>query len=534
MTASNIGAVTGLWCVISGAKHPLMSCRINMGIPVERCTCTVVPVIGQNGFGETASSDWVAAIVPGTSAVIEMDWLQDEKTTTIVLFEGFTTVTQFSSYMGSVSVGGAVGLTITFAHKTAMLGAVALGEREFIPSGSHRPAFTGEPLTSEFGAVVGEGRFGTKALMETRIATHIRDILDLLTQWYTNTTESPLVDVKALVKASTSPAKDIIGDSKEALIGGVRQTTYDAVQGALASRGTLLGIFSALAQYSMLVMVPRLRDCVLVPDVPVHKFTEGLILEKANVVQVARQQLLSALPIARIRVHSYIPYPWQAQSLQSPQYRVNLEGDAVPVSSTYPPEDIDAGRGGTLLLDIPPILKNLLNLAYCTTAASDKEVVPIGQDPTVNTTGATQTKESSTVQKQVDGATIGTEAAKMLYGIHAASAATASVSLVPSYVFSGTLRTDVLKDKITWTDDSIYSPVGHCLRFNVPINLLAEVSEPSFVGYVNGMSVAVNCETAMVNVELQVSHVRTLSIDEKHSIKKGDHPLYETPEGAVE
>jgi len=525
--------VKGLWLEANGSRIPLMSVEARLEMPAP--SCTVVPIVGKAPLdGKKDTTKEVNALSIGTKTKVVMIWNGKE----VTLFSGRVAYKRFDHFTGNYPTTSTFVPVINIGHNVLDLSSVAMTTMIFSRengSSLYMP-FSGTSATEGTGAF-SVNKYNTLSLSKRQLAAHIVDILDAVAEWYQQVAHGgqALVKVKELVKPSTCTYREDLVRSGESMAPSILYATRNTIANSAMGKQTFYALLSALADYCMLSIIPRLNDVTLVPETVGFKPPEDApVISRKYVTRVRYGESRKEIPINRVMVNFVDVCTWlppqmaNDMNIKIDPNRTSLDyKDVAQTGSVYPAAEKDKSFLNAVQASPPPILQGLLlgSLSTRGRKPSDEGTTTLGgglgtADETVDQGG-----EVAHVQSSAEALTIGEATAKLLYGALAYSGGLIEVSMA----FDGLLAHG---KQIKGSDGSIYALLGKVITVNAAMPYEEDSAASSFVGYVNSVTVSVNTQAPSLGCTLTLSNVRPKGEDDKHSIKLSEHPLYSNVESA--
>lgn len=527
MNSALTSKITGLWLEANGNRLPLMVADVKLEMPLP--SCTVMPVVGNAPIdGKRVDPQTLDALTIGTKAkVIIVLGGRD-----VTLFSGRVVYRRFDHFRGAYPTSSTFVPIISLGHNILDLSSLVMTTVIFSSNtGSTKyPPFIGGMYGWD-----ATGRFSTDALASRQLASHIREILSLLADWYQRVSDGgeALVNVNNLVKASTCAYRDIITSmGPKPLADAVIKLTSDVVNNAVVGRQTFYNILNALADYCLLSIIPRLEDAVLVPEtVGFKRPVNAPIISRKYVTRVRYGESKKAIPINRVAVNYTSTYGWSPEETAGrSESIVTLSGSSVYPGSFYPKAEAGKTFLNAIQVSAPPILSKLL--VGVSTVSGDKQadIIPSTMEDGAYATakadrGLSQSGEAPFNQSTEDAITIMEATEKMMYGSLAYSGGMVEISLVLEGLIAHS-------KSIKHSDGSIYALLGQVIGVEAALPGEQTQASSSFVGYVNSVAISVNLQASDLSCQITLSNVRTKAEDDQHSIALSEHPLYENVEDA--
>lgn len=527
MNDVNILSVTGL----DLNDRPISAAEISFsvgGLP----TANLVPVTGESVERRTHNSEWVSSLTYGDPGklVITTDRGSFD------LFHGRVSGVGVSASPGGFSSPSTSTTAIQLAHNAAALDGVVLGVREFTNNSLRRDVFRNKEAHKDHLYATFENLLYTDALRRLELGVHARDITHIFSEWYQNTIGE--ADVKGLVKAVAVACSGIESNHRDKLEGSAADTTIRAITGAMASKTSLWQILRSMAEQFFLRSIPRLQDVVLVPNAPGMVFDNGLRFGNEHVLSVSDVRRIPALPTTRVCVYMVRPAQHMAEQEINPEYTVDPRGTRGGHDYYYYPRKSSASDS-LIMLSVPPILRNIMS-SILTEGGDHPAHSPIdrlmcvdGGEVFDDLSSRDLTGSPAISQSPGEAVLVGDMAARMLYCAYAYQERQATISLAPGYVFSERFRRDLQRAGERWEDGSIFGLLGKTVSFQSPYADNVATTRQVMVGNVNSVRVNVNTTSPLLDVILNLTHVRTEKMDRLHSLKTGQHPLYPNLQGPL-
>lgn len=509
---------------------PLKSVAITMGID-SPCTCTCVPITGRDRIkGKKSDPDYIERLDPSMRCRIDLDIKEkgDIGGNADTIFVGRPVASEMQ--MSTNPFGSRLNTTVMLQHiALSDLSGVAIGQRSYyriLPNARVR-AFRIDPNAS---SCFSEQAFTNLHLLQNMTAVYLKDLCVALANWYMNISGTKGVDVASLLKAVPCVIKPSILNvmtngtnySRYSVAGSFSRAVMMAVNGAAASKATLMSILSTLSSFAMLTLIPTTRSYVISPKLDVSRWTEqtGTHIPRSDMTEVDCPTSIARFPVEVVGLNKrFGSLFFRQDGATQAIHGVTDWGDTFiypPVQSMY----------GVMLVDPPPIIAGIINCSSArnTVAQTPSSVNDGGKGRLVNSAGA-----SPLIPDKFAPPYLGSVSARLMWSKLAYAHRTARIRVLPHWVFSKGYDSDV---HAVYEKGVPWSLIGKEVRFRMPYDPDGVGDADVFyVGYVKGMSLQASVEGPYLDVTLNLTNVRTASEDLKYALPSQSNPLYDNIDG---
>ena len=294
------------------------------------------------------------------------------------------------------------------------------------------------------------------------------------------------------------------------------------VNGAAASKATLLSILSTLGSFAMLTLVPTTKTYVITPKLDISRWTEdtGVHIPRSVMTEVDCPTAMQRFPIEVVGLNKRFGSKFFKQDGGNQVVSGVMDWGDTFIYPKLP------SSTGVLVVDPPPILANLIN---CASSRATVTIPPVpvnngGVGVLRNSIGATPLMPDKNAP-----AYLGSVAVRLMWSKLAYAHRTARISVLPHWVFSKGFDSDVhalYENGVPW------SIIGKDVRFRMPYDPDGVGdADVMYVGYVKGMSLQASVEGPSLGVTLSLTNVRTEAEDRKFALPSQSNPLYVNVDG---
>lgn len=503
---------------------PLKAVTMSMGIDTP-CVCTCEPVIGYDRLnGKKADPKVIEKLDPTKRYSIRLNIrssgdIGGNKST---MFVGRPMGSGMN--MATNPLGSSVQSSITLQHVAhSDLGGVAIGQRSYYRYFDHIIDFRMNPNSE---SNMGNIMLDNKHLAQHYIAWYLKDLCDALAKWYMNNGWGTGIDVGSILKAVPCVVKESItsvvtrGDkgSVNSVAGCFRRAVETAFNGAAARKASLMSILSTLSSFGMLTLVPTSRTLVITPRLDVCRWSKktGVTAHRSDVTTVDSVTTIGRLPVEVVALNKRFGASYLVTDGANP----NIHGLTSWGSNfIYPRKKTNMG---VLIVDPPAIISGLLDTAanIATVGEALPSIYEGGYGTTRNTSGATPLLVASGMTKR-----LGDAAAQLMWCKFAFANRSATLSLLPHWVFSKSFDSDV---HAQYETGEPWSLLGKELKFTMPYDTDGGSSKDvTYIGYVKGMTVMAHVEGPALSVTANLTNVRTEEEDALFAPYVEANPLYD-------
>ena len=519
--------VTDLYLKVDSLDKKIPLDHVNISMQVNgACTCTCVPCIGRDKLnGKTVNPNFIDLITPSSVCSIYLKVKKGNESCKNdgLIFRGRMLGSDLT--VNNHPLGSSAGIKIVLRHiAEADLMGVSIAQRSYYRNGAEWEPFRIDMSKTSYSE---DSAFLTDSLEQKKIAVYLKELCEALVKWYMNGDSE--VKVNSILKAVPCVVKKSISDiliksTGENMPGSVQEAFVRAVktafQGALSSKATLMAILSSLASFGMLSLVPTRKSLVIAPTLAVSRWTlkTGFFLPRMWISGIYNPYTPGRFPIERVALNRSFSCFYDKADIRD----ISISGlFSYGQRYTYP-EDIE---GSVMLVDPPPILSGVVN---CCNVLGEMENPPKpldagGNDKTdINSAGGKPVEV-----KKDDYPELVKSATKLMWSSIAFSHHSATLSVIPHWIFNESYSEDVHED---YDPSSMWSALNKNVFFKMPYSSEGygdTANDVAYVGYVKGMTLDVSVATANVAVNMNVTNVRTALDDQKFALPEESNPLYD-------
>lgn len=504
------------------ANIPLKRVQINMGIDTP-CICSCEPIIGDDCWNNKFCVPYLAEFMAKSRAgriVMRIGERNEIGGNESTLFVGRPISS--SLQVSTSPVGSAVGVPIMLQHLAQNeLSSIAIGQRSYYEIVTDIHPFRVDPNGN---GVTPDLMLSNDNLRQGKIAVYIKDLCAALADWYMKD-ELDVSVADAILAVPCKIRQEVLnifaakgGKAVDSVQGAFTQAVATTLAGITASKGTLLSLLSTLGSFAMLSLVPTTYKFVLTPKLDVSKWTlaTGTAINRGWITGVSSSTTVKRYPIHAVSLNKrlgnkYIP----SSTAESKKTGLTSWGTLY----RYPE---NAKGEGTLLVDPPPILANLIDCTSNTSYVGEppKTVDKGGEGSDKNSAGAEATRLAENAA--ID---LGKAAARLMWSKLAYSHRAVQLQLLPNWVFSRRFDRDVHADYETGVP---WSLIGKNVFFQMPYGCheTEKWRDIPYIGYVKGMSLSVSVDGPVLGVSADVTNIRTAREDNQFAFPSESNPLY--------
>ena len=511
---------------VKGMKDlPLASVSISMGIDTP-CTCTCVPITGRDRLkGKKSDPDFLEKLDPSMKCEVSLDILSkgDIGSNKKEIFVGRPMASEM--LMSTNPFGSRLNTTVMLQHiAQSDLSGVAIGQRSYyrvLPYAKVKQ-FRLDPNGH---SALAQEKFTNKHLLENKIAVYLKDLCISLADWYMNNSKTKGIDVVSLLKAIPCVIRPEIVSvmtpgtnyAKYSASGSFTRAVIMTVNGAAASKATLLSVLSTLSSFAMLTLIPTTNAYVISPKLDISRWTKetGVHIPRSVMTEVDCPTAMQRFPVEVVGLNKRFGSKFYKQEGGS-----QIVSGVMDWGDTFIYPKLPTTTG-VLLVDPPPILANLIN---CSSSRAAVTLPPVrindgGTGLLRNSVGATPLTPDKNAP-----ALLGSVSARLMWSKLAYAHRTARIHVLPHWVFSKDFDNELHASYETGVP---WSLIGKDVRFRMPYDPDGVGdADVMYVGYVKGMTLQASVEGPSLDVTLSLTNVRTEAEDKNFALPSQSNPLY--------